>query len=441
MEAVQRGLELGRRMGDLLRRADEPVAQCPWLTRAAINTRYIEANLPGAPVAPGPGVPRAGLCPDAELGFASSLGGANHPVALPVAPVRERKLARRRAQGLPGSEAALSRSFPEARGGQLSDASARPAAHRKYLARLRPRRAHRHRRRSLERRRQARHPSVQNDSVVVGLANGYIMYVTTPEEYEFQHYEGASTLYGPATAPWLAQTFAMLARHMNGDRTVERWLHPLTRGRINEAIAFKYETATAGERLWRPEWDTPIGRMQTERKPLAVCRVPGHETPTLCFYWVDAGPSQVALTSEPWLELVRAESGSPIYTCSRLDLEPLSQGGCDGVSTIDDRGTNFFTRIHERRGDGFVCSSTPRSIFEGTGRGSRSDPGAASGSEHPLAFRRSTHPRCRPAAIPARWSSSPAIAGSCRSTRALSGAPEGCRPCCAAGPWPDSRWS
>jgi hypothetical protein len=100
--------------------------------------------------------------------------------------------------------------------------------------------------------------------------------------------------------------------------------------------------------------------MHAQRKPLAVCSVPGHETPTLCFYWVDAGPSQVALTSEPWLELVHAESGSPIYTCGRLDLEPLSQGGCDGVSSIDDRGTNFFTRIHERRGDGFVWSTLVR---------------------------------------------------------------------------------
>lgn len=34
---------------------------------------------------------------------------------------------------------------------------------------------------------------------VVGLANQYVSYFTTPEEYDLQHYEGASTLYGPAS--------------------------------------------------------------------------------------------------------------------------------------------------------------------------------------------------------------------------------------------------
>lgn len=39
------------------------------------------------------------------------------------------------------------------------------------------------------------------DSVVlITLANGYLQYVTTPEEYTAQHYEGASTIYGPGTA-------------------------------------------------------------------------------------------------------------------------------------------------------------------------------------------------------------------------------------------------
>jgi neutral ceramidase len=37
---------------------------------------------------------------------------------------------------------------------------------------------------------------------LVGLANEYLMYVTTPEEYEAQHYEGAATLYGPASGPY-----------------------------------------------------------------------------------------------------------------------------------------------------------------------------------------------------------------------------------------------
>ena len=37
--------------------------------------------------------------------------------------------------------------------------------------------------------------------VLVGLANEYLSYFVTPEEYEAQYYEGAFTLYGPASGP------------------------------------------------------------------------------------------------------------------------------------------------------------------------------------------------------------------------------------------------
>lgn len=52
---------------------------------------------------------------------------------------------------------------------------------------------------------------------VVGLANQYASYFTTPEEYELQHYEGASTLFGPASGPLLAQEAARLVAAMIND--------------------------------------------------------------------------------------------------------------------------------------------------------------------------------------------------------------------------------
>ncbi len=39
-------------------------------------------------------------------------------------------------------------------------------------------------------------PSESGQVVVIGLANGYRSYFTTPDEYELQHYEGGATLYG-----------------------------------------------------------------------------------------------------------------------------------------------------------------------------------------------------------------------------------------------------
>lgn len=47
--------------------------------------------------------------------------------------------------------------------------------------------------------------------VITGLANTYCDYVTTPEEYSVQRYEGASTIYGPYTLPGFIQEFNKLA--------------------------------------------------------------------------------------------------------------------------------------------------------------------------------------------------------------------------------------
>jgi neutral ceramidase len=49
---------------------------------------------------------------------------------------------------------------------------------------------------------------------IIGLANQYISYFTTPEEYAMQHYEGASTLYGPASGPVIAARLGYLVTQM-----------------------------------------------------------------------------------------------------------------------------------------------------------------------------------------------------------------------------------
>jgi neutral ceramidase len=47
---------------------------------------------------------------------------------------------------------------------------------------------------------------------MVGLANGFLQYVTTASEYQFQHYEGGSTIYGPNSAEVYTQRLAGLTR-------------------------------------------------------------------------------------------------------------------------------------------------------------------------------------------------------------------------------------
>lgn len=53
--------------------------------------------------------------------------------------------------------------------------------------------------------------------VVNGYANGYAGYVTTPEEYTLQRYEGASTLFGEASLPAWCTAFAALLSGMRAD--------------------------------------------------------------------------------------------------------------------------------------------------------------------------------------------------------------------------------
>ncbi|MFE9535314.1 neutral/alkaline non-lysosomal ceramidase N-terminal domain-containing protein [Streptomyces sp. NPDC006691] len=59
------------------------------------------------------------------------------------------------------------------------------------------------------------------DVLVAGYSNGYLHYVTTPEEYDAQEYEGGSTLFGRWELPALCQTVARLATAMRDGMPVD----------------------------------------------------------------------------------------------------------------------------------------------------------------------------------------------------------------------------
>ncbi|MFI5804808.1 neutral/alkaline non-lysosomal ceramidase N-terminal domain-containing protein [Streptomyces sp. NPDC051561] len=61
-----------------------------------------------------------------------------------------------------------------------------------------------------------------DDVLVASYSNGYFHYVTTPEEYDAQEYEGGSTLFGRWQLPALCQTAASLATAMRDGRPVHR---------------------------------------------------------------------------------------------------------------------------------------------------------------------------------------------------------------------------
>jgi len=72
------------------------------------------------------------------------------------------------------------------------------------------------------------------DVLCVGYSNAYIHYVTTPEEYLEQRYEGGSTLFGRWELPALMQTVAGLAEAMRDGRPAM----PGQRPPPNEALSW-----------------------------------------------------------------------------------------------------------------------------------------------------------------------------------------------------------
>lgn len=62
--------------------------------------------------------------------------------------------------------------------------------------------------------------------VVAGLANSYTGYVATREEFAAQHYEGASTEFGPNTLAAYRQEYAELAEAMASDEPVDNGVRP-----------------------------------------------------------------------------------------------------------------------------------------------------------------------------------------------------------------------
>lgn len=62
--------------------------------------------------------------------------------------------------------------------------------------------------------------------VIAGLANAYAGYVATREEYAAQHYEGASTHFGPWTLAALQQEFLRLAESLRAGSAIPPGPHP-----------------------------------------------------------------------------------------------------------------------------------------------------------------------------------------------------------------------
>jgi neutral ceramidase len=71
---------------------------------------------------------------------------------------------------------------------------------------------------------------ILHHAVLVGLANDYMSYATTPEEYDYQWYEGTFTLWGRQEGPFLLDRFGQLVDAMLHGRQVTFQEPPDTSG-------------------------------------------------------------------------------------------------------------------------------------------------------------------------------------------------------------------
>ena len=117
--------------------------------------------------------------------------------------------------------------------------------------------------------------------VVSSVANEYMGYVATAEEYELQFYEGGHTLYGPDTQPFLAAHAAKLVGEVLAD----------DQGRVADVVA---------NRTWdlRVERYLPVAESTAPRR--IMVDVPRFTDPTPTsdgcweFAWRDAAPGDLA---------------------------------------------------------------------------------------------------------------------------------------------------
>ncbi len=135
---------------------------------------------------------------------------------------------------------------------------------------------------------------------ILGLSNDFISYFATPEEYDAQHYEGASTLYGRESGPYLARELARVAR---------QWTEPSPAPRVGT-------------------WSFPVGLrasfLPTDGgTPEGAPLISGFQVgplPTLRVEFVTSGASPYSHRS-PWLRIRTSDPSGHVSDDRGLDFE------------------------------------------------------------------------------------------------------------------------
>ena len=168
--------------------------------------------------------------------------------------------------------------------------------------------------------------------VVISCANGYYGYVTTPEEYSIQRYEGGHTLYGPKTQPFLAGQLSRMIPEMgqgkNESNFPQHWAYNL---RAKRFLASEVKSQTKRKMKMNPVFH--------------AAKI--NDEPYWSFVWDDLPPHLIS-----WEQtLVRIEKSDDGINWKqfRLNGQPQDDSGYDIAILCNDVVNHGETGIYETR--------------------------------------------------------------------------------------------
>lgn len=164
---------------------------------------------------------------------------------------------------------------------------------------------------------------------ISSVANGYVGYATTPEEYSLQYYEGGHTLYGPGTLAFLTAASQQLARDL------------VTHGDIDE-VGGPWHYRLRSRDYW-PQTDLPVASRSVAAPPVFVpADGPGEAHWRFRFH--GEHPAHLDLT-QPLLS-IEADHGNGWQPFYRHDVREDDQGSQLRLRWLDNTATGADYAVH-----------------------------------------------------------------------------------------------
>jgi len=203
--------------------------------------------------------------------------------------------------------------------------------------------------------------------LLVGLANEYVSYFATEEEYAIQHYEGSSMIYGPESGNLVRDTLAELAADLDhGELREELWRYYYKPGPRKRYGVKLFNVMRHTDRL-RVTYDTLHNVLMDEDL--------GIPPPDLPFFnWIDSNPkwprdptAEVTIAASVSIEIESPQGWGPLLVNGISETDQ----GVDFVTTVvaalsgSSRWITFWIVPDEVEDDPLLASATFRFVVRG----------------------------------------------------------------------------